>query len=274
MLLIMGLGGPSIWWDDELCTTLSEQGFYVIRYDNRDVGRSTYLHGARVTRGQLASAYLGNHRRPAPYTLSDMADDGLGLLDHLGIEAAHLWGVSMGGMIAQTMAIARPDRVRSLVSTMSTTGRRTVGWSDPRLLPLLIGRRLTSGDGYVRQSARVWRAIGSRAYPEPPEKTEQRARDTWDRGVSRVGSARQMMAILTQPDRTAGLHRLRVPTLVLHGMSDRLVHPSGGRATAAAVPGAELVLIRGMGHDLPQQLNPVFVDAVCRTAARAEKVRR
>jgi pimeloyl-ACP methyl ester carboxylesterase len=272
LLLVMGLGGPSIWWHDELCSDLVDRGFYVIRYDNRDVGWSTYLKEHRVRRRHLVRAFVG-YRAAAPYTMADLADDACGLLDHLGIEAAHVCGVSMGGMIAQTMAITEPERVLSLVSIMSSTGRRTVGWQDPRLLPMLLSRSSRSREAYVAQSARVWNAIGSPGYPEDPDEKARRAGETWDRGVNVAGTARQMLAVLTQPDRSRALRGLKVPALVIHGTADKMVHPSGGRATAAAIPDAELQLVPGMGHDLPLALHPLFVDGIERTALRAATAR-
>jgi len=268
LLMVMGLGGPSIWWSDELCRELADRGFYVIRYDNRDVGWSTRIKEQWVHRRQVVGAFLG---RPVPgaYTMSDMAEDAFGLLDHLGVDAAHVCGASMGGMIAQTMAIAHPERVLSLVSIMSTTGRRTVGWQHPSLLPMLLGRSGNSREAYIRQSARVWDAIGSPAFREDPEEKARRAGETWDRGVSTVGTMRQMLAVLTQPDRTRELRRLRIPALVIHGSADKMVHPSGGRATARAIPGAELEIVPGMGHDLPLALHPLFADGIERTARRA-----
>ena len=163
LLLVMGLGGPMNWWDSELCTMLAEAGFHVVRFDNRDTGRSSRLPG-RVTRTQLVRSFLGRGGRP-PYTLDDMADDAFGLMDHLGWDSAHVVGVSMGGMIVQTMAIARPTRVRSLTSIMSTLGKRTVGWQHPSLLPMLIAKRGPGREAYVATSARVWQAIGSPGYP-------------------------------------------------------------------------------------------------------------
>ena len=163
LLLVMGLGGPMTWWDPELCRMLAERGFYVVRYDNRDTGRSSGLQG-RVTPPALVRAFAGRGGRP-PYTLGDMADDAFGLLDHLGLDSAHVVGISMGGMIAQTMAIEHPDRVRSLTSIMSTTGKRTVGWQHPRLLPMLLASRGAGREAYVDGSARIWQLIGSPALP-------------------------------------------------------------------------------------------------------------
>ncbi|MGH3386864.1 MAG: alpha/beta fold hydrolase [Nocardioidaceae bacterium] len=267
LLLVMGLGGPGLWWDTALCDNLAGRGFFVVRYDNRDVGRSSYLHEHRVNRRQLVRAFLGR-RRAAPYTMAEFAADAFELLDHLGIERAHVTGVSMGGMVAQTMAITRPDRVLSLVSMMSTTGRRTVGWQDPRLLPILLAPQRNTRVAYIEGSRRIWKMIGSPGYPADPAAGEVRAGDTWDRGVNPSGALRQMLAIVTQPDRTAALRRLRIPVTVIHGTADKMVHPSGGRATAAAVPGAELVMIPRMGHDLPPALFDTFADAIERTADR------
>jgi pimeloyl-ACP methyl ester carboxylesterase len=266
LLLIMGLGGPMTWWDPRLCALLAERGFFVIRFDNRDVGRSSRVRG-RVSRQVVVRSLLGM-RVPAPYTMTDLADDAFGLLDHLDIDAAHVAGVSMGGMIAQTMAIARPERVSSLTSIMSTTGNRLVGWQDPRLLPLMLARRGRSREAYVESAARLWKLIGSPLYPDTPDSIRERAGETWDRGVSAAAVARQMLAVLTQPDRSRDLANVRVPTLVAHGTSDKMVHVSGGRATSRAVPGSELLLVPGMGHDIPVALHATFADAIERVASR------
>ena len=267
LLLVMGLGGPMTWWDTELCVMLAREGFYVVRYDNRDTGRSTRIR-ARVTRGPLVRAF-GGRKVKVPYSMADLAGDAVALMDHLGLESAHVAGISMGGMIAQTVAIDHPGRVRSLTSIMSTTGRRTVGWQDPRLIPALIAPRKPGRDSYVATSVAFWGVIGSPGYPADPDVLTTRAGDTFDRGYSASGMMRHMMAVLTQPDRTHRLRSLRVPALVVHGMADKMVHVSGGRSTAAAIPGAELVLVDGMGHDLPPALFPTFVDAIARTADRA-----
>jgi pimeloyl-ACP methyl ester carboxylesterase len=269
LLLVMGLGGPMTWWDPGFCAMLADAGFFVIRYDNRDTGRSTRIR-ARVARRMLVQAAVGRGSRP-PYTLDDMAGDAFGLLDHLDIESAHVVGISMGGMIAQTMAVLRPERVRSLTSLMSTTGRRTVGWQDPRLLPLLLARSAETRDAYVTSSARLWKVIGSPAYPETREAVHARAGETYDRGVSGPGVMRQMLAVLAQPDRSHRLGELRMPVLVIHGLSDKMVHVSGGRATARAIPGAELMLVPGMGHDIPAELRRQFVDAIRRVASRSSR---
>jgi pimeloyl-ACP methyl ester carboxylesterase len=267
MLLIMGLGSPLNWWDPELCSMLVRRGYYVIAFDNRDVGRSTQVAG-RVTRAMLVRAFTGLRTR-APYSMGDLAGDAFALLDHLGIDSAHVVGVSMGGMIAQTMAIEEPARVRSLTSIMSTTGRRTVGWQNPRLFPALFKPLRPGRTAYADSSVAMWRLIGSPGYRGTEERVRAIADETFDRGISPSGTLRHMMAVLTQPNRSERLHAVRIPTLVIHGLADKMVHVSGGRATASAVPGAELMLVDGMGHDLPPELFATFVDAIDRTARRA-----
>jgi pimeloyl-ACP methyl ester carboxylesterase len=266
LLLVMGLGGPMTWWEEALCTRLAGAGFHVVRFDNRDAGRSSRGRG-RVTRSMLVRGFAGLRTRP-PYSLDDLAGDAFGLLDHLGLASAHVAGVSMGGMIAQTMAVTAPERVRSLASIMSTTGRRSVGWQHPVLFRNLLGRA-SGREGYVASSLLTWRLIGSPAYPQTPEAARRRAEETYDRGVSLAGLTRQMAAIVTQPDRTPRLRELAVPTVVIHGLADKMVHVSGGRATAAAIPGAELLLVDGMGHDLPAALDETFTRAIRRNADRA-----
>lgn len=267
LLLVMGLSGPMTWWDEEFCVRLAQAGFHVVRYDNRDTGRSSRFP-APARGDQLVRAFATGHAK-APYSMSDLAGDAVALLDHLGIDSAHVVGVSMGGMIAQTVAIEHPTRVRSLTSISSTTGRRTVGWQHPSLLPRLVAPRKAGRDAYVQTSLAMWSLIGSTGYPSDPEALRTRALATFDRGVSASGALRQMLAILTQPDRTPRLRSLRVPALVIHGTQDKMVHVSGGRATAAAIPGAELLLVDDMGHDLPPELFDVFVDAIVTTADRA-----
>jgi pimeloyl-ACP methyl ester carboxylesterase len=267
LLLVMGLGGPMNWWDPELCTMLAEAGFHVVRFDNRDTGRSSRVPG-RVSRTQLVTSFLGRGGK-VPYTLSDMAADASGLMDHLGWDSAHVCGVSMGGMIVQTMAIDQPQRVRSLTSIMSTLGKRTVGWQHPALLPMLIAPRGVGKEAYVASSAKMWKAIGSPGFPMDEDKGRARAEETYERGISTSGVMRQMLAILNQPDRSRQLRSLRIPAAVVHGSSDKMVHVSGGRATARAIPGAELLVIDGMGHDMPSELFETLTDVIRRTADRA-----
>ncbi|TWG99395.1 pimeloyl-ACP methyl ester carboxylesterase [Nocardioides sp. J9] len=269
LLLVMGLGGPMTWWPEDLCRSLAASGFHVIRYDNRDTGRSTRMSG-RVTTRHLVRAFAGGRSRVrAPYSIGDLAGDAFGLLDHLGLPAAHVAGISMGGMIAQTMALEAPERVRSLGSIMSSTGRRAVGWQSPTLIPTLLAPRGPDREAYIRRSLMVWRIIGSPGFPSDEQELRERAGDTYDRGIDEAGVLRQMMAVLTQPDRTAALGRLTVPTLVMHGLADKMVHVSGGRATAAAVPGARVVYVDGWGHDLPEPLFATLTREIRRNADRA-----
>lgn len=267
LLLVMGLGGPMTWWDTGFCEQLAASGLHVIRYDNRDTGRSTTMRG-KVSRLALVRAFAGRRVHP-PYTLSDMAADAVGLLDHLGLDSAHVAGISMGGMIAQTMALEHAGRVRTLTSIMSTTGKRTVGWQDPTLLPRLLAGRPVDRETYVATSAAFWKLIGSPGYPVAEDEQRRKAGETYDRGINGPGVLRHMMAVLTQPNRSAALRGLRVPTLVIHGLADRMVHVSGGRATSAAIPGSELLLVDGMGHDLPSELWDTIVDAIRANARRS-----
>jgi pimeloyl-ACP methyl ester carboxylesterase len=266
LLLIMGLATQMIWWEDGFCEMLAERGFHVIRYDNRDIGRSTILRDRPVpTRTQL----FVRDRRAASYSLDDMADDAARLLDHLGIEAAHVVGVSMGGMIAQLLTIRHPERVRSLVSIMSTTGNRRVGQPHPRMIPRLMRRPRLDREGYVLDAIDNRHAIGSKAYPAGDERVRELSERAFDRGIQPEGSARQLAAIVTARDRTRELGQIQVPTTVIHGTADPLVRPSGGKATAAAIPGARLMLVEGMGHDMPPATWPQLVETIEQTAARA-----
>jgi pimeloyl-ACP methyl ester carboxylesterase len=262
LLLIMGLAGPMIWWDEELCETLARQGFYVIRFDNRDCGRSTLIRA----RANLVQAYA---LRISPYSLADMADDAAGLLDALGLPAAHIAGVSMGGMIGQTLAIRHPARVRSLTSIMSTTGGRLVGRPSLRVMAMLLTPPARNRDEYVELLVRGFRMIGSPGYPFDEDRMRERAARTFDRGVHPGGTVRQLAAIMASRDRSAQLRRVRVPALVVHGARDPMVHVSGGRATARAIPGADLDIVPGMGHDLPRAIWPRVVGGIVRVADRA-----
>jgi pimeloyl-ACP methyl ester carboxylesterase len=265
LLLVMGLASQMILWDEEFCELLAARGFWVIRFDNRDVGRSTILREARTPkRWQL----LTRDPRGAAYSLDEMAADAAGLLDHLEIGAAHIVGISMGGMIAQLIAVRYPERVLSLVSIMSTTGGRRVGRPHPRVALRMLRPAAREREGYIEDHLETYRTIGSRGFDFEEEHKRARAGRCFDRGVHPAGSVRQMAAVVSAPDRTTMLGQVRVPTTVIHGDSDPLVNVSGGRATAAAIPGAELVILPGMGHDLPRALWPQVIDAIARNAAR------
>jgi pimeloyl-ACP methyl ester carboxylesterase len=265
LLLVMGLGMQLIHWDLELCEMFVDRGFHVIRFDNRDVGHSTKI-AAPVP--DVRRAMLGLHV-DAPYLLGDMADDAAGLLDHLGIQAAHIVGASMGGMIGQTLAIKHPERVLSLTSIMSTTGQRSVGRPKLRVWSVLVRRAPRQKQGFIDHFVRVFKMIGSRGFAFDEARIRELASATYERDHDAAGTGRQLAAILASGDRTAGLHSVRVPTTVIHGRDDPLVPFRGGRATAEAIPAARLIAIPGMGHDLPREVWPQVVDAVAETAERA-----
>ena len=265
LLLIMGLGAQMIAWDDAFCALLADRGFRVVRFDNRDVGLSTKIEGPLPD----VLACIGGDVSSANYTLDDMANDAAGLLDVLGIGRAHVIGVSMGGMIAQTVAIRHPDRVLSLCSIMSTTGDRSVGQPTPEAMQELLRPVARSRDEYLDMSVKAGRVIGSPGYPTDEARLRERAGLAYDRCYHPMGVARQLAAVMASGDRTAALAGVRVPTAVIHGDSDPLVTPSGGQATARAVPGAELVTVEGMGHDLPPEVWPRLVDAIASNASKA-----
>ncbi len=265
MLMIMGLATQLVHWHPEFCELLAERGFRVIRYDNRDIGRSTKLDARMPSR---AAMMLG--RPPAAYTLEDMSEDAAGLLDALRIESAHVVGVSMGGMIGQMLALRHPDRVRSLASIMSGPGSR---WTRmPRLRALARLLKPMPGDraGFVDRTVATFEVIGSPGFDRDSEWVREVAGEAYDRGHGAAGVARQMHAISVSPDRTAQLRGLRVPTVVIHGRDDPLALPRGGRAVAKAVPDSRLLIIDGMGHDLPKGAWPQIVDAIAENAARAK----
>jgi pimeloyl-ACP methyl ester carboxylesterase len=268
LLLVMGLGMQLIHWDIELCERFAERGFQVIRFDNRDAGLSTRVRAPVPNVMRLMAGLPAQ----VPYLLSDMAADAFGLLDHLGIERAHVAGTSMGGMIAQQMAIEAPERVLSLASMLSTTGDRFVGTPKLRVWSVLTRRAPNDRDAYIEYFTRVFRMIGSPAYRADEERLRELAAATYDRCHHHpAGTARQLGAVLASGSRTAALRELRVPTVVIHGEADPLLPVRGGRATAKAIPGAELITIPGMGHDLPKELWPTFVDAIARNAERARE---
>jgi pimeloyl-ACP methyl ester carboxylesterase len=265
LVLIMGLATQMIAWDEEFCGMLAERGFRVVRFDNRDIGRSTRIRGAGVPN---PLDLLVGRGRPE-YRLRDMAEDTVGLMDHLGIDAAHVVGASMGGMIAQCTAIGHPDRVRSLCSIMSTTGSRRVGHPSYKTFGLLLGKPPREREAAIERVVKTFKTIGSPGYPFEEERIRAIAGRSFDRGHSQAGIARQLHAITASGDRTPHLRKLDVPTVVIHGKSDVLVSPSGARATARAIPAARLKMIDGMGHDLPRALWPAFVEEICCNAARA-----
>lgn len=252
VLLIQGLAAQLLGWPDGFCTALVERGLQVIRFDNRDVGRSSHLSDAPAPD---LPAVLGGDLASVSYTLSDMAADTIGLLDVLGIESAHLVGASMGGAIAQTVAIEHPDRIRSLTSMMSTTGDMKVGQATPETLKALFGGApAVTRQEVIDRQVRAVSVVGSPGFPTDLDQVAANAARAYDRGYDPIGIARQAIASVASGDRTELLRHLDVPTLVIHGLDDVMCDVSGGRATAAAIPQSKLVLIQGLGHNLPAGL--------------------
>ncbi len=266
VLLIMGLGTQMVAWQEDFCLELAGRGFHVVRFDNRDIGRSTHVSGRPPTVPQL----LRRSKRAAHYTLGDMADDAAGLLSELDLAPAHVVGASMGGMIAQLLAARHPQAVRSLVSVMSNTGGIGNGQPALRIYPVLLRRASREREQFIAHAQRVFEAIGSRGIPRDPQDIVAIAGESYDRDHNPDGAGRQLAAIIASGDRTPELRQIVAPTLVIHGTADRLVAPSGGRATARAIPGAELLRIEGMGHDLPRAVWPRLIDAIAEQAVRAD----
>lgn len=268
MLLIMGLGSQMILWPDGFCELLADRGFGVIRFDNRDAGRSTVLDDAG---SPSISQALAGDVASARYTLSDMAGDAAGLLEALEIERAHVVGASLGGMVAQTLAIEQPERVLTLASIMSSTGDPAVGRPTPVGMEALTSKAPTDREGYIESTVRARAMIGSPGFPRDEEDARDIAARMYERGYHPDGTLRQAVAIVASGDRTARLRELDVPTVVIHGEDDVLIGVTGGQATAAAIPGAHLVLIPGMGHDLPAGVWETIADAVVANVERATK---
>lgn len=267
ILLVMGLGAQMVGWDEGFCALLVGRGFHVVRFDNRDVGESTWIDNpGNDAMASLATA-MGGGDADAPYLLEDMADDAIGLLDHLGIGRAHVVGASMGGMIAQTIAIRHPGRIRSLTSIMSTTGEGDVGTPDPEILGALIQTRPTERAASIEFGVEVQRTIGSEHFDE--ERARKRSTTEVDRGINPLGVTRQLLAIVASGSRADGLAALDLPALVVHGRKDRLVGFSGGQRTAQLIAGADLLAIDDMAHDLPVPHWPRVADAVADVAHRA-----
>jgi pimeloyl-ACP methyl ester carboxylesterase len=269
LLLIPGLGMSLLGWHDEFIDALGARGYRVLRMDNRDIGASTHLRDAKppdmmaVLRGDTSSA---------SYTLDDMADDAAGLLAALGWGSAHVLGVSMGGMIAQQLAVRHPALVRSLTSVMSTTGEAAVSQPTPEAGAALFAPPAPDREAYADQAARTFKVIGSPGFAFDEQWVRARALLSYDRAYDPTGVGRQLLAVYASGDRTEGLRGITAPTLVFHGVADPLVRIGGGRATAAAIPGARLVEVDGMGHDLPREVWPRLLDALDEVTAAGEAV--
>ncbi len=266
LLLVMGLGTQRLAWAEPFCEQLAAQGFRVIRFDNRDIGESTHLH-------ELPSpnpvAIAVRRRRPA-YGLDAMADDTIALIEALALDRVHLVGASMGGFIAQLVAIRAPERIRSLTLFMTSTGSRRVGRPSAKLVSTVLRRKpATDRASAIEASVDMFRLIRSPAYPFNEDQIRELAGVSYDRGYDPAGGQRQLAAIVAQADRTRELRRLQMPTVVIHGFSDPLVAPSGGLAIARAVPGSRFVGFHGMGHDMPAALWPDFISEIVGVAARS-----
>jgi pimeloyl-ACP methyl ester carboxylesterase len=271
LLLIMGLGGQMIMWDEGFCEALAQRGHFVVRFDNRDVGLSTKFGAKGIPNViELMQRSATGQKLEVPYTLDDMADDAAGLLDALGLETAHVCGASLGGMIAQSVAIRHGQRLRSLTSIMSTTGNPSVPPAKPEAMAVLMTPPPTDRAGSLDAAVRTWRTIGSPGFPFDEAKIRARAGRLYDRAFYPEGSARQLAAILAHGSRVEKLRGVSAPTLVIHGAADPLVPLEGGRDTARTIPGAELVVIEGMGHDLPEGAWPQLVGAISEHTAKAE----
>ena len=263
MLLIMGLGEQMIGWDEDFCTQLASHGYWVIRFDNRDVGLSTRLDEAGVPDIlALFQAQTQGKSMQVPYTLHDMADDVVGLLDALDVESAHVVGISMGGMIAQEMVIHHPERVRTLTSIMSSTGNPDLPPPSNEAMSILVTPFPTDREGYIENAIHTWKILSGPGFPIEEVRIKERAGRAFDRGLSLAGTARQLAAILASGSRKERLRSVTQKTLVIHGDADPLVPVECGRDTAASIPGAELLIIEGMGHDLPLAVIPRVIEAI------------
>lgn len=269
ILLVMGLATQMIAWREDFCGELVDRGFHVVRFDNRDIGRSTHLNDVRwPTLKNFALRRFAS----AQYTLDDMAQDTARLVRELDIAPAHVVGASMGGMIAQTLAANHPKVVRSLVSIMSSTGARFKGQPAINAYGALLSPAPRERDAYIERSVQVFGLVGSPGFERDDDWIRERAGMSFDRSFNPAGTARQLGAIIKSGDRTDQLRTIEAPTLVIHGDSDKLVNVSGGRATAKAIPGAQLRVIKGLGHDLPRGSWPQIVDAIAEHAHRADAV--
>jgi pimeloyl-ACP methyl ester carboxylesterase len=263
MLLIMGLGAQMIHWDDDFCWQLAARGFRVTRFDNRDIGKSSKMTGGkRLTPVELLKLRFLKIPVAAPYKLRDMAEDVTGLMDVLGIASAHLVGASMGGMIAQELAISFPQRVRSLTSIMSTTGNPKVPPPTREAAAMLMAPPPATKEEYFVRFAQTWKILRVGSFPQDEALDRSRAERTYARGLNPAGVGRQLRAVLASGSRKERLASVKAPTLVIHGTVDPLVRPEGGKDTAASIPGAKLLMIEGMGHALPIPMWPEIIEAI------------
>ncbi|MFX1340169.1 MAG: alpha/beta fold hydrolase [Promethearchaeota archaeon] len=272
LLLVMGLGSQMIRWPDEFCKLLVKKGFHVIRFDNRDVGLSTKLEKAGVPdiRSAILAAQKGEEIK-APYSLEDMADDAIGVLDALNIDKAHICGASMGGMIVQIIAYRYPTRVLSLTSIMSSTGNPELPQAKPEIMQILYTPVPKKREAYIIESIKRRRIIHGSGFPFDEELARNMAAKEYDRNFYPVGLMRQLIAIMANGNRKVSLASIKVPTLVIHGSDDPLVPVEGGKDTAEAIPDAELLIIEGMGHSLPPETWSQIINAITLNASKIDK---
>lgn len=270
LLLIAGNGTQLLFWDTEFCELLAKTGLFVIRFDNRDAGLSTKFDEAGVPDIMAAiKAAMEGEQVAAAYSLDDMADDCVGLLDALHIEKAHICGASMGGMIAQVVAYRHPQRVLSLTSIMSNTGNPHLPQGKPEAIAAVVAPPPTERTAYIEHNMNVWRKIWSPGFPFEEKRARAYLAKSYDRSYYPQGMARQNMAILSHGDRTSSLSSIKAPTLVIHGSGDPLIPVEAGKDTARVIPGANLLIIDGMGHDLPTGAWPEIVAAISRHIKQA-----
>ncbi len=269
LLMIMGLSAQMISWDDSLMQAFVDHGFAPVRFDNRDVGESTWFDDAPVDIEAEIGHFLAGEPLSAPYSIEDMADDAAAVLDAVGWKGAHILGASMGGMIAQSFAIRYPEKTRSLTSIMSTTGDPDVGQPDPAAAEALMQPTPEGRDAAIEASIRTGRVIGSPVHFDA-DAERVKAERAYDRGSNPDGVLRQLLAILTQSSRTEALGRLEMPALVIHGALDPLVNPSGGRRTHEALADSELIELPEAGHDIPGVYRPELVARIAELAQRAD----
>lgn len=271
LLLIMGLGSQMIMWVPEFCDALAKEGFFVIRFDNRDVGLSTKFDNAGVQDiMKVINAAQRGDPINAPYTLNDMADDAVGLLDFLKIEKAHICGASMGGMIAQTMAIRHPSRVLSLTSIMSSTGNPNLPQPKPEAMQALIIPAPKERSAYIKHIVKMGKILYGSGFPYDEELRSELAGKAYDRCFYPAGFNRQMVAILASGSRKDALKSLKIPTLVIHGGDDPLVPLEGGKDTAESIPNAELLIVDGMGHSLPPETWSQIIIAISKITEKVK----
>jgi pimeloyl-ACP methyl ester carboxylesterase len=270
MILIMGLGAQMVLWDDDFCRKLAARGFRVIRFDNRDIGKSSHLSGGkRLTALELLKLRLLKIPLQAPYKIRDMAEDTVGLMDALGIKSAHIVGASMGGMIAQEIAISFPQRVRSLTSIMSTTGNPRLPQPTREAAAMLMAPPPASREEFLDRFVKTWKVLRVGSFPQDEALDRARGERIFERGLNPAGVGRQLRAVLASGSRKERLRAVKAPTLVIHGTVDPLVRPEGGKDTAASIPGAKLMMIEGMGHAVPIRFWPDIIDAIDKHAHAA-----